>query len=493
MTNLVFSIIQTDMKALKSSLSVTNKNDMIIPVILSGGVGSRLWPLSRAKYPKQLLSLIGNQSMLQQTLKRVSKAERQIIVCQENQRFLIAEQASQYNVDIILEPVGRNTAPAIALAAWHSLTTNKDAILLAMPADHLITDSKTFNETIELANAAAKQDYLITFGVKPDYPETGYGYIQSSEQLTDHCFQVNRFVEKPDTDTAQRYLDSDEYFWNSGIFLFKASSYLSQLKELHPEIYQNTKTAAEKFKRDGLFLRPKQADFESCPDESIDYAVMEKTTKAAMIKVNFGWSDIGSWKSLWKVSAKDEQNNSIIGDVISHDTQDCHIHASHRLIGTVGARDLVIVETADSVLVANKNKVQDVKHLVNQLKSQQRPETDLHRKVYRPWGSYEGVDIDDTFQVKRITVKPGAKLSLQKHRYRAEHWIVVRGVATVTCEEKVFDIRENESTYIPLGSLHRLENKQDSLLELIEVQTGTYFGEDDIVRLEDVYNRNQSE
>ena len=465
---------------------------MIIPVILSGGVGSRLWPLSRALYPKQLLQLLGSKTMLQQTVQRVDNQQPVIVVCQEIHRFLVKEQLQQINVEqakIILEPEGRNTAPAIAIAALQALNEDPAAMILAMPADHLIVDKEGFLKKVALAETLAQQNFLVTFGIKPTYPETGYGYIKIGKLLAKGCFDVDKFVEKPDLNDAQQYLSTGEYFWNSGIFLFKAQVFLDELKKHHPQIFQCCKNAYENLSIDNTFIRPDKREFIQCPDESIDYAVMEKTDLAAIVPADIGWSDIGSWKSLWHASPKDQSNNVTHGDVITEQSHNCYIHAGHRLVTTVGTQNLVVVETADAVLVADKTAVQHVKKLVDKLKLNERKETSLHRKVYRPWGSYEGVDIDDQFQVKRITVKPGAKLSLQKHKFRAEHWIVVRGIATVTCNEATFDVLENESTYIPLGSLHRLENKQDHLLELIEVQTGQYFGEDDIERLDDIYGR----
>ena len=469
---------------------------MLVPVILSGGVGSRLWPLSRALYPKQLLPLLGSKTMLQQTIDRVDDNSSLIIVSQEMHRFLVKEQLEESTLSqtqIILEPTGRNTAPAIALAAWQALTIDDDALLLVMPADHLIVDKDGFLRKVEIAQQIAEQNFLVTFGIKPQYPETGYGYIKSGQLINKGCYRVDQFVEKPDKNMAQQYLNSGDYFWNSGMFLFKANVFLSELEKYTPEIYQKTKLAFEQKATDNNFLRPDQAVFKSCPEMSIDYAVMEKTDLAAVVPADIGWSDIGSWTSLWHASNKDQSNNVIKGDVLTEQSNNCHIHADHRLVAAVGAQNLVIVETADAVLVADKSSVQNVKKLVDQLKLNERKETLLHRKVYRPWGSYEGVDLDDKFQVKRISVKPGAQLSLQKHQHRAEHWVVVRGVATVTCNDKVFEVNENESTYIPLGSVHRLENKADGLLELIEIQTGSYFGEDDIVRLEDIYGRDETE
>lgn len=465
---------------------------MIIPVILSGGVGSRLWPLSRALYPKQLLPLLGTRTMLQQTVQRVDSKQPVIVVCQEMHRFLVKEQLEEIdfgNAKIILEPEGRNTAPAIALAAWQALSDAPDAKLLVMPADHLITDSHRFLKKVELADKLSDEGFLVTFGIKPTYAETGYGYIKTGTLLSKGCYRVDKFVEKPDINIAQQYLSSGDYFWNSGIFMFKAQVYLDELKKHNTEIYKHTKNSFRFMEVDNSFIRPGKAEFANCPGESIDYAVMEKTGLAAIVPADIGWSDIGSWKSLWQASPKDQSNNVIHGDVITEQSHNCHIHADHRLVTTVGTQNLVVVETADAVLVADKTAVQNVKMLVDKLKLNERAETILHRKVYRPWGSYEGIDVDEKFQVKRITVKPGGQLSLQKHKLRAEHWIVVRGIATVLCDNDSFDVLENESTYIPLGALHRLENRQDSVLELIEVQTGQYFGEDDIERLDDRYGR----
>ena len=430
--------------------------------------------------------------MLQQTARRIDSDRPIIVVCQEIHRFLVKEQLEQININnarIILEPEGRNTAPAIAIAAWQALKEDPQAKILAMPADHLIIDRDGFLKKVDLADTLAEQDLLVTFGIKPTYAETGYGYIKTGKLLSKGCFRVDKFVEKPDKNFAQQYLSSGDYFWNSGIFLFKAQVYLNELKKFHPEIYNHCRDSFLSLELDDSFIRPEISEFVKCPDESIDYAVMEKTELAAIVPADIGWSDIGSWKSLWQASPKDQSNNVTHGDVITEQSHNCHIHADHRLVTTVGTQNLVVVETADAVLVADKTAVQNVKKLVDKLKLDERPETNLHRKVYRPWGTYEGIDVDEKFQVKRITVKPGGQLSLQKHKFRAEHWIVVRGVATVSCDNDTFDILENESTYIPLGALHRLENRQDTLLELIEVQTGQYFGEDDIERLDDRYGR----
>lgn len=465
---------------------------MIIPVILSGGIGSRLWPLSRAMYPKQLLSLIGTKTMLQQTAERSPQSESLIVVCAEDHRFMVKEQLSEIGIQkphIILEPVGRNTAPAIAMAAWLAVQKDINAHLLVMPADHLIRDQNEFLDKVRVAEKLASEDYLTTFGIKPQYAETGYGYIQATETINEDSYLVQQFVEKPDEQTALQYLKSADYYWNSGIFLFKASVYLEELKQHSSNIYHQTEKAFKSPENDGVFIRPDKQAFVECPSDSIDYAVMEKTSKAAIIPTNMGWSDIGSWDALWANSPQDNHKNVIVGDVLVEQSENCYIHSEHRLVTAVGAKNLVIVETADAVLVADKTEVQHVKKLVETLKLNERSETDLHRRVYRPWGWYESIDQHSKFQVKRICVNSGAQLSLQQHQYRAEHWVVVSGIATITKDDDEFDLKENESTYIPQGSVHRLKNNQQEILELIEIQTGTYFGEDDIVRLEDIYGR----
>ena len=480
------------------------------PVVLSGGSGTRLWPLSRELYPKQLLPLVGDKTMLQETLSRIYQIDEQsekfdtvgqvnspIIVCNNEHRFLIAEQARQIGIQgsrIILEPVGRNTAPALTLAA---LCSDPDSVLLVMPADHVINDVGQFRLACDTAYQLAQSGKLVTFGIVPQRAETGYGYIKVGSQLsnaTQNAYELEQFVEKPDAATAEEYVNSGNYLWNSGMFMMKASVWLAQLQEFQPDIFVACETAFKDGVNDLDFFRADPNSFEKCPSDSIDYAVMEKIVKSnnnlgAVVPLDAGWSDVGAWSSLWEVGEQDKSGNVIKGDVKNHDTNDCLLHAEHRLLATVGVKDLVVVETADAVLVADKNKAQDVKKIVDWLKEQGRDERLVHRQVYRPWGSYEGVTAGDRFQVKRIIVSPGASLSLQMHHHRAEHWIVVKGTARVTKGDEVFVISENESTYIPLGEKHRLENPGSVPLEIIEVQSGGYLGEDDIVRFEDNYGR----
>ena len=470
----------------------------LIPVILSGGSGSRLWPLSRALYPKQLLPLAGKDSMLQETIGRLSglaSIRPPIVVCNEDHRFMVAEQMRENNIkaaSIILEPVGRNTAPAVAIAALEALrcsADDMDPLILVLPADHVITDIPTFHRAIEQAMVQASAGNLVTFGIVPQSAHTGYGYIRSGQSLNSHTFLVDEFVEKPDQDTATRYLDEGGYYWNSGMFLFKASRYLQELSKLAPKMQSYCMTSYACSTRDLDFTRLDREAFEQCPSDSIDYAVMEKTDAAVVIPLDAGWNDVGSWSSLWELGEADENGNVVIGDVLTDDTHNSYLRSESRLIATVGMKDCVVVDTADAVLVADRNKVQDVKNIVEQIKKLNRTETTLHKKVSRPWGSYEGIIISEGYQAKRITVNPGGCLSLQLHHRRSEHWIVVKGVAEVTCGEKVFELRENESTYIPIGVKHRLEYCTDDPVEMIEVQVGSYLGEDDIVRFEDVYGR----
>lgn len=469
---------------------------MLHPVILSGGSGTRLWPLSRQNQPKQFLSLIGDHSLFQETVLRASKlpdAQAPITVCADDHRFMVGEQLQAIGVrsgGILLEPVARSTAPAIAAAALHALAGDADALLLVMPADHLIEDEAAFRDAVAAAMRLGDESWLVAFGIRPDYAETGYGYILRGQALGPDGYRIERFVEKPDQATAERYLAEGTYAWNSGMFLFRARSYLDELARLAPAIHAAAQAAFASAGADLDFLRLGQDAFASSPSDSIDYAVMEKTDRAAVVPVSCGWSDIGSWSSLWSVAERDADGNRHEGDVISVDTRDSLVRASdRRMIATLGVEDLVIVDTADATLVARKDRVQDVKIIVDRLKAAGRQEHLFHRKVYRPWGSYDSIGVGERFQVKKIVVKPGAALSLQKHQHRAEHWIVVSGVAEVTCDDKVFELRENESTYIPRGSVHRLRNRGSEPVELIEVQSGGYLGEDDIVRLEDVYGR----
>ena len=464
------------------------------PVLLSGGSGTRLWPLSREGYPKQFLPLVGEDTMLQATWRRVADiaGAAPIVVANEDHRFLVAEQLRQVGApkpDILLEPMGRNTAPAIALAALQAMHAGEDPLLLVLPSDHVVADADAFRDAVREAAAAAEAGALVTFGILPSAPETGFGYIEAEHAGSDGVRKVRRFVEKPDGATAQRYLDSGGYYWNSGMFLFRASVLLAELERFRPEIVAACRDAFAAAKRDGDFIRVDPEAFARCPSDSIDYAVMENTDAAMVLPVDIGWNDIGSWSALWDVAARDEAGNAHHGDVIAVDSRNSYAYA-RRLVALVGVDDLVVVETDDAVLVARKDRVQQVKDVVSQLKAAQRTQAALHREVHRPWGSYDSIDVGDGFQVKRIKVKPGAALSLQSHDKRAEHWIVVRGTARVTRNNDVFELFANQSTYIPIGAKHRLENPGSEMLELIEVQSGAYLGEDDIVRYEDVYGRN---
>lgn len=465
----------------------------ILPVILSGGSGTRLWPLSREAYPKQFLPLVGDATMLQATWNRVAAiaGKAPIVVANQEHRFMAAEQLRECNVTpqaLILEPVGRNTAPAIAIAALQALAAGEDALLLVLPSDHVVRDDAAFHAAVKQAAAAADSGKLVTFGIVPTAPETGYGYIKA--QAGDGVHAVDRFVEKPDLTTAQQYVASGEYYWNSGMFLFKASRYLQELDALQPAILAACRTALDKASRDSDFIRLDADAFAASPSDSIDYAVMEKTADAAVVPLDAGWNDVGSWSALWEVSDKDADGNACHGDVIALDCRNSYAYGN-RLIAMVGLEDVVVVETDDAVFVGHKDRVQDVKEIVGQIKRDGRSEAAAHRKVYRPWGAYDSIDNGARFQVKRITVKPGATLSLQMHHHRAEHWIVVSGTAEVTRGDEVILLAENQSTYIPLGVTHRLKNPGKLPLELIEVQSGSYLGEDDIVRFEDQYGRAQ--
>ena len=461
----------------------------ICAVILAGGTGTRLWPLSRAAYPKQFLRLHGEDTMLQATVKRLSGLDIQssITICNEEHRFFVAEQLREIDKlgSIILEPVGRNTAPAIALAA---LTVKDDPLLLVLAADHVIQDEVAFNAAVIRAIPLAEAGKLVTFGIVPKKPDTGYGYIKRGNDIAEG-FTVDEFVEKPSLEVAQGYISSGKYYWNSGMFLFRASSYIEELKKFRPDILEQCKASVIDVKADLDFLRINKETFESCPAESIDYAVMEKTSHAVVVSMDAGWSDIGSWLSLWDISKKDGDGNYTQGDVILHNTHNSYVKTDGRLVATIGVDDLVIVSNKDSLMVARRDSVQDVKMITELLKIQGRSEWRLSSEVYRPWGKYDCIDSGERYQVKRITVKPGAKLSLQMHHHRAEHWVVVSGTARVTIGDKTFVLSENESTYIPIGVVHALENPGKVELELIEVQSGLYLGEDDIVRFEDVYGR----
>ena len=466
----------------------------IVPVVLSGGSGTRLWPASRSMYPKQLLPLAEEETMLQATALRVrglpSTASHCLVVCNEAHRFSVAEQLAAIEMDsrIILEPTGRNTAPAVALAAQSIAAENGDALMLVMPADHVIKDIPAFQSAVQSGAEAAIEGHLVTFGIVPTRPETGFGYLKASP-ANGKAVPVESFVEKPDAKTARSYVASGNYFWNSGMFLFKASAYLEALQNLAPEIHASCAGSRQSASRDGLFLRPDADVFSACPSDSVDYAVIEKSDNVAMIPLDCGWSDVGSWDALHDVMPRDERGNTFEGDVLSYDCDDSMISAESRLVGVVGLKEVIVVETKDSVLVADKHRSQDVKELVNQLEAQDRPEKDLHRQVFRPWGSYDSIENADNFQVKQLIVKPGAVLSLQKHAHRSEHWVVVKGKVRITRNEDVFDLNVNESTYIAIGDIHRIANPFDVPAHIIEVQCGDYLGEDDIVRLEDNYGR----
>ena len=468
----------------------------MIPVILSGGSGTRLWPLSREAHPKQFLPLVGKESMLQATWRRVAplSSAPPLVVANEEHRFMVAEQLRQVECRpgaIVLEPVGRNTAPAIAVAALQAITDGSDPLLLVLPSDHVVNDAAAFRAAVQAAEPAARAGKLITFGIVPTGPETGYGYIRAGEPVAGEqgVRTVAQFVEKPDAATAEGYVESGDYVWNSGMFLFRASVYLGELERHQPAMLAACRAALAGARRDDDFVRLDKAAFEVCPADSIDYAVMEKTADAAVLAIDVGWNDVGSWSALWQVAEQDSDGNAHHGDVVAKNCRNTLAWGDGRLVALLGLEDVVVVDTADAVLVAHKDHVQDVKTIVSELKAAGRAEPTWHRKVYRPWGSYDSIDIGERFQVKRITVKPGAQLSLQMHHHRAEHWIVVSGTGRITRGEEEVILTENQSTYIPLGVKHRLENPGRVPLELIEVQSGSYLGEDDIVRFEDVYGR----
>lgn len=462
------------------------------PVILSGGSGTRLWPMSRSTFPKQFLSLNSACSMLQETVLRLGAVSDVSVICNEEHRFLVAEQMREIkqHCSILLEPVGRNTAPAIALAALQAVNSGEgDEALLVLSSDHVIEDADAFLAAVSKAQPLVDDGYLVTFGIIPNKPETGYGYIKAGVGLESSGFSVAAFYEKPNAETAAEYVASGDYFWNSGMFMFTANRYLEELGKYRPDILTACKEAMQDTNADLDFIRVEKAAFVACPDESIDYAVMEKTEKAAVIPLDAGWSDVGSWSALWEIKSKDEQGNVLEGDVIALNTKGSMVVSNERLVATLGVDDLIIVDTKDALMVAHKDAIQDVKQIVNTIKESGREEHKVHREVYRPWGKYDSIDNGARYQVKRITVKPGEKLSVQMHHHRAEHWIVVSGTASVTCGENTFLLSENQSTYIPLGEVHCLENPGKVELELIEVQSGSYLGEDDIVRFVDQYGR----
>ncbi|QGU17476.1 mannose-1-phosphate guanylyltransferase/mannose-6-phosphate isomerase [Leclercia sp. 119287] len=475
---------------------------------MAGGNGSRLWPLSRELYPKQFLKLQSDMTMLQSTITRLAglQCTNPQVICNEEHRFIVAEQLRQMGMlahNIILEPVGRNTAPAIALSALTAVANGQDPLLLVLAADHVIKDENAFRHAIEAAMPFADNGQLVTFGIVATSPETGYGYIKRGQkyEFVSHsvdsgqresispAFAVEKFVEKPDIDTARYYIENGDYYWNSGMFLFRASRYLQELKLHRPDILTACQQAIGNLDPDMDFIRVDKMSFMACPDDSIDYAVMEKTSDAVVVPLDAGWCDVGSWSSLWEISEKDEYGNVQRGDVVNHDSRNNYVFAESGLVTTVGIENIVVVQTKDAVLVAAKDKVQEVKHIVNYLKKTERTEYRTHREVYRPWGKYDSVDIGHRYQVKRITVQPGEKLSLQMHHHRAEHWIVVAGTAKVTYGDNIQLVGENQSIYIPVGTIHALENPGKIPMEIIEIQTGAYLGEDDIIRLEDRYGR----
>ncbi|WP_321533237.1 mannose-1-phosphate guanylyltransferase/mannose-6-phosphate isomerase [uncultured Desulfuromonas sp.] len=471
---------------------------MIIPVLLSGGSGTRLWPLSRSVHPKQLLPLTAQQTMLQQTALRLSGLDEvaaPIVVCNEEHRFMVAEQLRQIDQQpsaILLEPVGRNTAPAVALAALQALKVDTKATLLILPADHSIAHPEALCDAIKALSDHVEQGMLATFGIVPTCPETGYGYIQKGTSIQTSpqpVFTINSFVEKPDLPTAQDYVGCGDYYWNSGMFMFQAARYLEELERFEPGIVACCKKALHTAQNDLDFVRIGADAFGECTNISIDYAVMERVSNAIVVPLDAGWNDVGSWSSLWDIGNKDQQNNVIRGDVLTHDVSNSYLHGTSRLLSAVGVDNLIVVETSDAILVAHRDRAQEIKEIVRQLATQGRPEADTPPKVARPWGWYESIDHAERFQVKHITVKPGASLSLQMHHHRAEHWVIVKGTARITRDDEVLTLTENQSTYIPLGTRHRLENPGKIPLELIEIQSGSYLGEDDIVRFEDNYGR----
>ena len=468
---------------------------MIIPVILSGGSGTRLWPLSRKQYPKQYLPLVGDNTMLQETILRLSGLDNiadPIFVCNADHRFLVAEQCQQIDIKnptILLEPIGRNTAPAIAAAALQSINGLDDAVLLVLSADHVIQDVEAFHQAINIASNQAQEGKLATFGIVPTGANTGYGYIKSSADSNDGAHKVEEFVEKPDLKTAQAYLEQGNYLWNSGMFMFKAATLIDELTTHSPEIVTSVNDAVNNAEQDLDFIRLDKKAFESSPSDSIDYALMEKSDNVVVVPLDAQWNDIGSWSALYDIGIKDTNGNVIQGDVFTEKTTNTYIHANHHMVATIGVQDLVIVETPNATLIATKDKTQKVKKIVERLQEQDRDEQSCHRKVYRPWGWYDSIEVGLHFQVKRLHVNPGAKLSLQMHHKRSEHWVVVNGTATAINGEEVLTLKKGDSTYIPIGTTHALENHTDEILEIIEVQSGAYLGEDDIVRFEDIYGR----
>lgn len=473
---------------------LVEKKETMYPVILSGGSGTRLWPLSRPLYPKQFLALHTDNTLFQETLLRLDALNLQdpIVICNEEHRFIAAENLRIINKKahvIFLEPVGRNTAPAIAIAALKALKEDENAILLVTPADHVIKNTKAFAKGVESAQKLAQKGHIVTFGIKPTHAHTGYGYIETGDSLSSEAFQISGFKEKPDTKAAEEFLKQGKYLWNSGIFCFKARTYLDELEKQYPNIVACTKTSLEGAKNDLDFVRLDAKSFEKCENISIDYAVMEHTNRGVVVSLDANWSDIGSWDALWDVCDKDKEGNILKGDILAKNTKDSFVHGKNKLVCTLGLDQIIVIDTKDALLVAHKDYVQDIKNIVSDLKKSNRSEVLHHRTVYRPWGHYNSIDVGKHDQVKRISVKPGARLSLQKHLHRSEHWVIVKGTAKVTRGEETLTLSENESVYLPVGTVHALENPGKDVLELIEVQTGSYLGEDDIERLEDLYGR----
>ena len=470
---------------------------MLLPVIMAGGAGSRLWPMSRELYPKQFLRLYGQRSMLQETVLRLDDvdAREPVVICNQEHRFLVAEQLRQINKlshNIILEPVGRNTAPAIALATLSAIENGDDPILLVLAADHIINNKLAFHQAIKSAFKFALQGRLVTFGIVPTGPETGYGYIHRGQEETldeQIAYQVSRFVEKPNKETAESYIASGEYYWNSGMFMFRAKKYLEELEKFRPDILDACKAAIQGCEESDEFIKVDRDLFIACPDESVDYAVMEKTTDAVVVGLDADWSDVGSWSALWEVSPKDDKGNVLTGDTFLHNANNCYINTDEKLIAAIGVDDLVIINTKDAVLVVNKDQVQDVKKVVEYLKANHRSEYKRHREIYRPWGRCDVVVQTERFNVNRITVKPGAAFSMQMHHHRTEHWVILSGTGEVTIKDQKFLLTENQSTFIPIGAQHRLENPGKIPLELLEIQSGSYLGDDDIIRIKDQYGR----
>lgn len=477
---------------------MSEQNLTILPVVMAGGSGTRLWPLSRELYPKQFLRLGSDDTMLQTTLLRLQglPVQQCLVIGNEQHRFLIAEQLRQIDAlgrNILLEPVGRNTAPAIALAALHALETGADPLLLVLAADHVIRDTAALHEAVLLAAQHAGQGHLVTFGVVPESPETGYGYVQTGAATGQGAYRVAAFVEKPSAELAASYIAGGQHLWNSGMFMFRASRYVDELQKFRPDILQACRSALTATDADLNFIRVDRTAFEACPSDSIDYAVMEKTDEAVVVPLSAGWSDVGAFAALWDVLPKDEQGNALSGDVMAVDSTNSLVMAESALVATIGVQDLVVVQTKDAVLVADRDKAQDVKGIVARLRDSGRTEHQVHRQVYRPWGHYDSIDSGLRYQVKRITVQPGAKLSVQLHHHRAEHWVVVSGTARVTLQDQEHLLSENQSIYVPVGAIHALENPGKIPLDLIEVQVGSYLGEDDIVRLGDLYGRTERE